>query len=94
MTKIAPPPRPRPRLAAFIFDRGLDLKDVGDAIGCSHEQVRLICLPFGDPKRRVPGAELMERIVLWTNRAVTPSDFYPPELLGAEGAAQQHRHAG
>jgi hypothetical protein len=80
MIPTAPKPIPRPKLARFIFDRGLDLKQAAEPLGCSYEQVRLICLPFGDERRRVPGSELMARIVVWTENAITPADFYPPEL--------------
>lgn len=73
-------PIARPQLAAFIWARDLDLKAVGEAIGCSYEQVRLICLPFGDARRRVPGEALMARIVKWTDGQIRPADFYPPAL--------------
>lgn len=87
MTIKAPPPQPRPKLAWFIFERGLELKVVASALGCSYEQVRLICLPFSDDRRRVPGAGLMERIVAWTDGVVQPIDFYPPHLSTREPAA-------
>jgi hypothetical protein len=80
MVATTPQPLPRPALARFIWERDLDLKTVGDALGCSYEQVRRICLPFGDTRRRVPAEELMARIVKWTNGEVKPVDFYSPHL--------------
>jgi hypothetical protein len=75
---------PQPKLACFIWVRQMKLKAVAEAIGCSHEQVRLMTLPFDNPRRRVPGAELMARIVAWTGGEITPADFYPPHLNGVE----------
>lgn len=82
MTSPAPDPVLRPRLALFIWERNLDLKVVAEAIGCSHETVRRLCLPFGDSKRRVPAEELMSRILDWTGGQITAGDFYPPHLNG------------
>ena len=73
----------RPTLARWIWERGLELRQVAAGLGCSYEQVRLICLPFGDPKRRVPTTELIERIVAYTAGEITAADFYPPHLVGA-----------
>ena len=82
------PPKPvdRPKLARYMWDRHLLLKQVAAAIGCSHEQVRLMCLPFGDARRRVPVEGLMARIVEWTDGEIRPADFYPPDLNGLEAA--------
>lgn len=77
-------PIPRPKFAQFIWERGLELREVGDAIGCSHEMVRRMGLPFGHPRRRVPGEDLMASIVKWSDGEIRPSDFYPPELSGAQ----------
>jgi hypothetical protein len=73
-------PVARPKFAAFIWERQMELKAVAEAIGCSHEQVRLMSLPFGHPRRRVPGEALMGRIVRWTDGEITPADFYPANL--------------
>lgn len=89
MKSTAPQPIPRPAFAQYIWERGLSFQAVAEALGCSHEQVRRICLPFQDAARRVPGPELMERIVEWTAGAVLPADFYPPRLNGAAEAAAQ-----
>lgn len=82
MSSTAPPPINRPKLARYIWERSLKLATVGDELDCSYEQVRLICLPFDDPKRRVPTSELLSRIVEWTEGQVTAADFYPAHLNG------------
>lgn len=83
----APPPIiPRPSLALWLWLRGLTLKGGGLLFGCSHEQVRAICLPFNDPLRRVPDTELLERIVRATAGEVRPADFYPARLNGSAEA--------
>ena len=72
------PPISRPRLAAFLALRGIELRQAGQAIGCSGEKVRLMCLPFGHPRRQAPGPKLIDRIVEWTAGEITLADFDPP----------------
>lgn len=90
---LAPAPVPRPAFAAFIEARKLKLREVGEALDCSGELVRLICLPFHDKRRRVPGAELMGRIVAWTGGQVVAGDFYPEHLNGRATAPQTQEAA-
>ncbi len=78
----APPKIERPALALWLWERDLTLKQAGALFGCSYEQVRAICLPFDSPLRRVPGEELMERIVRATGGLIRPADFYPSRLNG------------
>lgn len=78
----------RNKFDEWCWKRNLELKPVAEAIGCSIETVRKIRLPFSDAKRRVPGKELAERIVAFTDGAVTPADFYPPHLLRGVSADQ------
>lgn len=80
MTKSIPEPVERPALAEWLWRRNIDLRAAADLFDgrCSPEQVRLICLAFDDPKRRVPGKDLMEVIVARTGGDVAPADFYPP----------------
>ena len=73
-----PAPRPRPRFAHLLFRSDVDYRGAAEALGCSHETVRLICLPFADERRRVPSKRLMERIVEWTRGETVPGDFYEP----------------
>ena len=80
MTHKTPKIVPRPAIAAWLWQRHLYLKDAADLFGCSPEHVRRICLPFGDPGRRVPTEQLMASIIDKTNGEITPADFYPPHL--------------
>lgn len=82
-----PPKVERPALARWIWERDLELRAAAALFGCSPEQVRRICLPFGDPGRRVPGEELLARIHAATGCEIGPADFYPARFRQAEGAA-------
>lgn len=79
---MAQPPEPleRPKLARWMWERGLKWADGATALGVSGEQVRRYCLEFGHTQRQLPSREAMERIHAWTNGAITPADFYPPHL--------------
>lgn len=77
---VAPAPLSRPKLATYLFERDITFRAAGEALGQSQEWVRLVCLPFDDPRRRVPHKDVMERIVAWTQGAVVPADFYPAHL--------------
>lgn len=77
----------------WCWRRGLTLQQVADGLASvaaerglpgapSHEHVRKIRLPFSDPARRVPAAELAELIYLFTGGAVVGAHFYPPHLRG------------
>ncbi len=81
---------PRPGLAHWLADRGLMAKDAAEPLGVNKQTVRRFCLPFGNPERRVPDEEMLRKIVVWTDGAVTAESFYPPELTrdaGAEASA-------
>lgn len=84
MKDLSTPPAPlnRPTLARYLWDRELSFRAAGEALGRSSEWVRLVCLPFDDPRRRIPDQADMERIHAWTRGEVTPSDFYPAALNG------------
>ena len=73
---LAPEPRPRPKFAYWLYDRRLTNRAVAPGLGCSHETVRLICLPFADPDRRVPRATLLASIVALTDGEITERDFH------------------
>jgi hypothetical protein len=87
---VAMPPAPaqieRNRFDEWVWRRDLKLRQVADALGCSVEHARAIRLPFGHEGRKVPGPELMEKIVAWTDGEVTAVDFYPPHLRGGAAA--------
>lgn len=82
------PARPRPPFARWLFERDLDFRQAAARLGCSHETVRLICLPFDDPKRRVPNVALMDKIIALTDGEVAASDFFQKTAAEAlDGAA-------
>lgn len=83
-----PEPLKRPKLAKFLWDRDVKFAAAGEALGRTGEWVRLICLPFDDPRRRVPDAKDLERIHTWTNGEITPADFYPPHLNQPAASAE------
>lgn len=86
----------------WCWRRGLDLRAVSDGLklvaarlsrdtgrlyrGPSLETVRWIRLPFSDPRRRVPGEDVLELIRHYTGGAILPAHFYPPHLRGAPAA--------
>lgn len=76
----------RNKFDEWCWLRGLELKPIADALGCSVETVRRIRLPFSHRDRRVPNDDLMPRIVTFTHGMVGPPDFYPPHLLRSEAA--------
>jgi hypothetical protein len=74
---LSPAPKPvaRPLLAWFLWVRGIKLRPAGKALGVSHQQVSLFCLPFDDERRVIPDPETARRIAEWTERAVPPWTF-------------------
>lgn len=98
MSDIAPEPVARPKLARWMFERGLKPRHATGPLRIGELSVRRYCKPFGDPERRIPDEQTMARIVAWTAGEVTPADFYPPHLSEQpprpEGGAQQDGWAG
>lgn len=82
MTTPCPPIRPLPRFAHWAFERGLKPVDLAPLLKVSAVQVRYYLRAFDDPKRQLPGDEVLKRIVALTGGEVTVADFYPPELSG------------
>jgi hypothetical protein len=77
-TSALPTPRrrrARPLLRAYLTAYEVTLRAAGEALGVSHEQVRLFCLPFDDARRAEPDADVARRIALWTDGAVQPWTF-------------------
>lgn len=81
-TNPLPAPLERPKLATFLFERDITTAAAAAALGRTREWLRLILLPFNDPRRRIPDAQDLEKIHVWTKGAITPSDFYPAHLNG------------
>jgi predicted transcriptional regulator len=77
-----PDPVERPKLARWMWDRKLKSRDAAGPLGVTPEAVRKYCLEFGHGDRAMPGRDVLERIVRWTEGAVTERDFYPPHIRG------------
>lgn len=91
-TQPAPAPLKRPKLAQWLWERDLDFRTAAGRLGRSREWVRLICLPFDDPRRRIPDQDDMARIHALTEGEVGATDFYPQHLQSsAIGAANDGR---
>lgn len=87
-----PQVQPRPKLAQWMFERGLKPADAEREIGVGRERLRRMCLPFGDPNRiKHVKEDVLTRIIEWTRGEVTAVDFIAPEL---RPAAQQQPDAG
>lgn len=83
----------------WCWRRGLQLRDIVDGLKLaaetirsetgrelrapSIETVRLICLPFTDGRRRVPGEGVVELIHHFTDGAIIAAHFYPESLRGS-----------
>lgn len=79
-TLQAPPPANRPKFWRYVRERDLGLAEVAKVFDRSSEWVRLICLPFDDPKRRTPDEADIRAIHEWTGGEVGAGDWYPPDL--------------
>lgn len=78
-----PDPQLRPKFAVWLYVRGIKASEAGRAVGCSSEWVRRINLPFADPDRARPSAELRRAIEAYTDGAVGLTDWEPAELVEA-----------
>jgi hypothetical protein len=87
-TAPVPSPLVRPRLAQFLWERDISFREAGRALDRTGEWVRLICLPFDDPRRRIPDLQDIQRIYDWTGGEVTAGDFYPAAIRGGAEAGQ------
>lgn len=74
----APPVVPRPHLAFWLWVRGIDWKQAGELLEMHAETARCYCLEFGNPVRRVPRSEPMQRILALTEGEVVEADFHRP----------------
>lgn len=79
-----PAPIARPKLAAWLFERGISNAAAAKVLNTSEQSVTNWCKPFGDPERAVPREAALERIVEWTEGSVTAGDFYPSHLRGPQ----------
>lgn len=83
----APTSRPRTPFDRWLWENSISNTEAGRRLGCHAQTVRLWRKPFGDAQRRVPSIDDMRKIVALTEGAVTPADFYPPDLQGRDGGA-------
>lgn len=72
-----PPIKPKPRLAQWLFDRDMSVRDGARYFDTTPETLRRAVLAFDDPQMRPPYSALMRRIIALTDGAITPDDFYP-----------------
>lgn len=80
----APPPIvSRSPFAEWLFARGIRPSAAAVDLGCSKQTILNVCKPFSDAGRTVPHEALMGRIVAYTGREITASDFYPEHLRSA-----------
>lgn len=78
----APDPLFLPKFDIWCHQRGLKLREIAKALGCSPEAVRRYRLPFTDVRRRTPRPEVVNRVILWTGGEVQAWDWYPsPEVV-------------
>lgn len=79
-----PPEIGRNKFDEWCWRRGVELREAAKSLDISIETVRRIRLPFSHKARRVPSAELAERIFAYTGGDVGPADFYPAHLRSGE----------
>lgn len=77
MDDLPPEPKPRARLAHYLFERRMTSREAGKALGVSYEQVRRVCLPLDDPDWRRPSDKLKQRVAAWTRGAVAGPEAWP-----------------
>lgn len=83
-----PDPVERPKLAHWLWVRGLKPAHIAAHLQVTPEAVRKYCLEFGHPARAMPGREVLARISELTKGEVAERDFYPPHIRG-EGPAPE-----
>lgn len=77
-TPLIPDPRPSPAFEAWLKERRLDYAWAAERLNRSREYIRLICLPFDEPKRRDPSLRLVRDVIRLTGGAVRAEDWHPP----------------
>lgn len=80
-------PAPRCKFAHYLFARRMGPRDAARHLGCSHEQIRRVCLPVTAPDWRRPSQKLKQKIEAWTHGEVGLGDWPEPsaaDLIGAD----------
>lgn len=80
----------RPKLALWLWLRGLTNADAAAVAGVGREQVRRYCLAFSDPMRVVPPTDVIAAFYEWTGGDVTAADYYPAELNAGHRESGSH----
>jgi hypothetical protein len=87
---MTPPRLHRPKFALWRYERNLTLRATAELLArangaavCSHETVRTICLPFGDPRRTLPDQLVLDAIAVLTGGAIGADDFVEPRAVAA-----------
>jgi hypothetical protein len=78
MLKEPPNPVDRPKFALWLYHRRLSARAVAPDLDVSHEQVRRICLPFGDPDWRRPSDRLKAAVKAYTRGEIDLDDWQEP----------------
>ena len=73
-------PRPRPKMAMWLWERGLSAADLGRQTNSTRQSASNWLRPFDDPRRVVPSEEVIGICVVLTSGAVTAGDWYPRSL--------------
>ena len=86
---VSAPAKPRAKTAfrRWLFENDYTLRAAAEALGCSHEHVRRICLHPDDEGQRLPDEDLVRRIETLTRGEITKTDFPAPPA--SEGSAAQ-----
>lgn len=73
----------RPKLDRWLRDRGLGAPDLARRWGMTPQGASRYLLPFGDPRRVIPGEDRIADVFAWTGGEVVAADWYDPALSGA-----------
>lgn len=78
-----PPPQPRPKLHGWLVARRMGATDLARRWGITPQGASRYLLPFGDPRRIIPGEDKIADVLELTQGEVGAGDWYPPELTAA-----------
>lgn len=94
MSQASPPePLQRNGFDRWLWERNIDNIEAGRRLSRHPVTIGRYRLPFGDPKRRIPEQEVLDKIHAWSGGEVTIADFYPPHLSRRIAAAAESEPA-
>lgn len=79
----APPLKPRPKLYAWLRDRGLGIGDLGRRWNITPQGASRYLLPFSNASRAIPDEGRIADVLAWTAGEVGVADWYPAALSAA-----------